>query len=188
MVPLPRMAPSPAAQEDGWSIEAIQALQTAVYSVDATHANYWQEVARHVPGKTAGAPARLLRQAGRRCPGRRASQPHRALHAASSCGGRWQAQQLPGRCPYRPWGCKRSACKDEATRRAAAGLGLRRGLGAVYACVRAYMRTAAPAGRPAVPRGSQPHCWPHVRAGQQLLGRCCPGLPDWVLISIYIYA
>lgn len=44
--------------QEGWTVDAVQALQVAIYQVDATHANYWQEVACRVPGKTAGARGR----------------------------------------------------------------------------------------------------------------------------------
>ncbi|EFJ46510.1 hypothetical protein VOLCADRAFT_93053 [Volvox carteri f. nagariensis] len=41
-------------EEDGWTLEQVQELQTAYFKTDPTHPNFWREVARHVHGKTAG--------------------------------------------------------------------------------------------------------------------------------------
>ncbi|GLC52878.1 hypothetical protein PLESTB_000683800 [Pleodorina starrii] len=40
-------------EEDGWTIEQHQALQSAFYKTIPSHPNYWAEIARHVPGRTA---------------------------------------------------------------------------------------------------------------------------------------
>ncbi|PNW73243.1 hypothetical protein CHLRE_14g624600v5 [Chlamydomonas reinhardtii] len=40
-------------EEDGWTLEQVQSLQSAYYRVDPLHPHFWREVARGVPGKTA---------------------------------------------------------------------------------------------------------------------------------------
>ncbi|GFR44408.1 hypothetical protein Agub_g5641, partial [Astrephomene gubernaculifera] len=40
-------------EEDGWTLEQVQLLQSAYFRVEPTHPQFWVEVAKHVPGKTA---------------------------------------------------------------------------------------------------------------------------------------
>ena len=51
MSPLP---PPPPPLQDDWSQEQQSALHEAYFRVAPTHPFYWQEVAKTVPGRTAG--------------------------------------------------------------------------------------------------------------------------------------
>lgn len=55
---------APGPLQDDWTSEQVQALQAAYFHVQPTHPSFWQEVAKRVPGRTAGACAVSYRSPG----------------------------------------------------------------------------------------------------------------------------
>ncbi len=50
---------APQRLEDSWTPDQSQALQAAYFRVEPNHPYFWQEVARRVPGRTAGVGPRV---------------------------------------------------------------------------------------------------------------------------------